>query len=325
MVTSRTRATPETLARAVRSGELSPPFILAAGPSDYRRDEWVSAFREGAAAAQAEFQRLEGDELDPEGLAGALESLSLFASSRRLWIREGGKIDKACEERLLTWADAPAPGLQILLTTAREPSELKFLASLAAKAAFVPCEERPGDAGREAERLAREAGLRLPPGLAEAIGARAPSLLALRQEVEKLRLHADAEGRLPASSVEVMAGGRAAASVDRWAAAAIRRDGAAARAEAAALAAEGSSAGNALWAVASIALAALEPPAYGRYRDRSAAQGGSLRPAAARAALDAVYRADRAMKRGEIRDEEVLDVLERGLFEGMGGTSVRKA
>jgi DNA polymerase III delta subunit len=324
MVTSRTRATPETLARAVRSGELSPPFILAAGPSDYRRDEWVSAFREGAAAAQAEFQRLEGDELDPEGLAGALESLSLFASSRRLWIREGGKIDKACEERLLTWADAPAPGLQILLTTAREPSELKFLASLAAKAVFVPCEERPGDAGREAERLAREAGLRLPPGLAEAIGARAPSLLALRQEVEKLRLHADAEGRLPASSVEVMAGGRAAASVDRWAAAAIRRDGAAARAEAAALAAEGSSAGNALWAVASIALAALEPQGYAN-RYRGGGGGPSLRPAAARAALDAVYRADRGMKRGEIRDEEVLDVLERGLFEGMGGTSVRKA
>jgi len=324
MVTSRAQAAPDAVARALRAGSAEPPFVLAAGPSDYRREEIVQAFREGAAAIGAEFQRLEGDELDAAGLAGALESLSLFATSRRLWIREGGKIEKACEEMLLAWIDSPAPGLQLLLTTAREPSELKFLGSLADKTAFVPCEERPGDARREAERLARAAGLRFPPGLADAIGTRAPSLLALRQEIEKLRVYADDEGRLPASSVDAIAGGRAAASVDRWAAAAIRGDGATARAEAAALAATGSSAGNALWAVASIALAALEPMSYG-YRPRAASAGPTLRPAQARAALDAVYRADRGMKRGEIRDEEVLDVLERALVESMGGASVRKA
>jgi hypothetical protein len=74
--------------------------------------------------------------------------------------------------------------------------------------------------------------------------------------------------------------------------------------------------------VASLALAALEPQAYG-YRARSAPSGPPLRPAAARAALDAVYRADRGMKRGEIRDEEVIDVLEFALQGGSGGTSVR--
>jgi DNA polymerase III delta subunit len=322
MVSGRAATTPETVAGSLRAGGAAPPFVLAAGPSDYWRDEIVHAFREGAAATQADFLRLEGDDLDAAGLAQALESLSLFASSRRLWIREGGKIEKACEERLLAWADAPVEGLSILLTTSREPAELKFLASLAAKVQVVACAERPGDARREVERLAREGGLRLPPGLAEAMGARTHSLLALREEVEKLRLHADAEGRLPAASLDVLAIGRSTASAERWAAAVLRRDGAAARREAAALAAEGSSAGNALWAVASIALAALEPQAYG-YRPRSAPTGPVLRPVAARAALDAVYRADRGMKRGEIRDEEVIDVLEFALQGISGGTSVR--
>ncbi|HET9951485.1 MAG TPA: hypothetical protein VFS09_06780 [Candidatus Eisenbacteria bacterium] len=323
MVSGRAAETPEAFARALREeGAAAPPFVLAAGPSDYWRDEIVRAFREGAAAAQADFLRLEGDELDAEGLAQALESLSLFAASRRIWIREGGKIEKACEERLLAWAGAPVEGLSILLTSSREPAELKFLASLAAKVGVVACDERPGDARREVERLARAEGLRLPPGLAEAIAARSHSLLALREEIGKLRLHADAEGRLPATAVDVLAIGRAAASADRWAAAVLRRDAAAARREAAALAAEGAGAGSALWAVASIALAALEPQAYG-YRSRSASAAPPLRPAAARAALDAVYRADRGMKRGEIRDEEVIDVLEFALQGAFGGTSVR--
>jgi len=326
MVSGRARATPQAVAQALAAAAPPAPFILAAGPSEYWRDEIVRAFRAGAAAEAADFLRLEGDDLDAESLANALESLSLFASSRRIWIREGAKIEKACEERLLAWAGAPVGGLTILLTTSREPAELKFLASLAAKVEVVACEERPGDARREVERLAGEAGLRLPPGLAEALGSRAHSLLSLREEIQKLRLHADGEGRIPASSLDALAGGRAAASADRWAAAALRRDGAVARAEAAALAAEGSSAGKALWAVASLAIGALEPQGYG-YRPRASASATSMSPAAARAALDAVYRADRGMKRGEIRDEEVLDVLEMGLLaivDPSGGNRVRK-
>jgi DNA polymerase III delta subunit len=309
---------------SLRTGE-APPLLLAAGPSEYWRDRVVEGYREGARAAGAEFARLEGDELDAESLEGALESLSLFASSRRLWIREGGKLAKACEERLLAWADAPPEGLSILFTTARMPDELKFLGSLAVKSAFVACEERPGDLPREAARLAEEARLRCPPGLLEALAARAGALLSLRHEIEKLALLADAAGRVPPSAAEVIAGGRGAASADRWAAAVLRRDGAAARAEAAALAAEGTSVGNALWAVASIALAALEPP-MGGYGYRRAPAGPALSPPAARAALDAVHRADRAMKRGEIRDAQLLDVLERDLIAPTpGGSLVRNA
>ncbi|MEK7317028.1 MAG: hypothetical protein AAB011_12670 [Candidatus Eisenbacteria bacterium] len=310
-------ATPHALGQAWRDGAEPPPFVLAAGPSDYWREHLVEAFRESAAGAGAEFLRLEGDALDAETLAGALESLSLFASSRRLWIREGAKIEKACEERLLALAGAPISGLTILLTTARDPSELKFLGSLAARTSLVPCEERPGDAAKEAVRLAAAAGLHLPSGLLEAIAARAGTLLALRQELSKLAVLADRSGAIAPSALDAVAGGRTTASVERWAVAALQRDAASARAEATALSAEGSASGSALWAIASIALGALEPQAYGFRRGPAAP---ALRPAAARSALHAVYRADRAMKRGEIRDEEVLDVLERGL---MGGTSVR--
>lgn len=311
--------TPSALARAWRDGAEPAPFLVATGPSDYWREHLVEAYRQSAAAAGAEFQRLEGDDLDAESLAGALESLSLFAASRRLWIREGAKIEKACEERLLALAGAPISGVSILLTTARDPSELKFLGSLAAKATVVSCEERAGDAAKEAQRLAAEAGLKLPTGLLEAIAARAGSLQALRQELSKLAVLADGAGKIERSALHAVAEGRSAASVERWAVAALQRDGAAARVEAAALSTEGTATGSALWAVASMALAALEPQAYGFRRGPS---GPPLRPAAARAALDAVYRADRAMKRGEIRDEEVLDVLERSL---QGGTSVRDA
>ena len=322
MVTPRARAgaagTPHAVTQSWREGAEPPPFVLAAGPSNYWREHVVEAFRESGTATGAEFLRMEGDDLDAETLAGALESLSLFASSRQLWIREGAKIEKACEERLLAWAGAPVSGLSILLTTARDPSELKFLGSLAARSSVVHCEERAGNAAKEAQRLAAAAGLRLPPELLEAIAARAGSLLSLRQELSKLAVLADGSGKIPASALDAIAGGRAAASVERWAVAALQRDAAAARAEAAALSAEGSASGSALWAVASIALGSLEPQAYGFRRGPTAAP--ALRPAAARAALDAVYRADRGMKRGEIRDEEVLDVLERAL---QGGTSVR--
>lgn len=320
-MTPRARAagtsTPHAMGQAWRDGAEPPPFVLAAGPSDYWREHLVEAFRESAAGAGAEFLRLEGDALDAVTLAGALESLSLFASSRRLWIREGAKIEKACEERLLAHAGAPVPGLTILLTTARDPSELKFLGSLATRTTVVPCEERPGDAAKEAVRLAAAAGLRLPSGLLEAIAARAGTLLALRQELSKLAVLADGSGSIAPSALDAVAGGRTAASVERWAVAALQRDAASARAEASALSAEGSASGSALWAIASIALGALEPQAYGFRRGPAAP---ALRPAAARSALHAVYRADRAMKRGEIRDEEVLDVLEREL---MGGTRVR--
>jgi DNA polymerase III delta subunit len=312
-------ASPAALEAALRGGAegAAPPFVLAAGPSEYRRERIVAAFRAGAAAEGAEFQRLEGDELEPGTLAGALESLSLFASSRRIWIREGAKLGTACEEMLLAWAAAPAPGLSILLTTARDPSELKFLGALAERAATVSCVERPSDARREAERMAAEAGLKLPAGALEALASRSGSLLALSREMEKLGAVADASGALPARAFDAVAGGRAAASVDRWAAAVLTGDVATARSESNALEAEGSSGGNALWAVASLALAGLEPQAFA-YRRGPA--GPALRPERARAALDAVYRADRAMKRGEIRDTEIRDVLERGLA---GGTGVR--
>jgi hypothetical protein len=155
-----------------------------------------------------------------------------------------------------------------------------------------------------------------PRGALDALAARSGTLLALSREIEKLRAIADASGALPPRAFDALAGGRAAVSVDRWAAAVLSGDLAVARAESNALAAEGSSGGNALWAVASIALAGLEPQAFA-YRRGPA--GPSLRPARARAALDAVYRADRAMKRGEIRDAEIRDVLERSLTGGNRG------
>src|SRR2546426_109370 len=84
-----------------------PPLVLGAGADDFLRDRLARACRVGAEAEGAEFQRLEGDALDAETLAGALATLSLFGEARRIWIREGSKMGDATEQALLTWADAP--------------------------------------------------------------------------------------------------------------------------------------------------------------------------------------------------------------------------
>ncbi|HET9940160.1 MAG TPA: hypothetical protein VFR25_03575, partial [Candidatus Eisenbacteria bacterium] len=81
-----------------------------------------------------------------------------------------------------------------------------------------------------------------------------------------------------------------------------------------ALEAEGEGGTTALWAVAERALYALDPSPYG-YRRSS---GPPMRPADARRALEVVYRADRALKQGELRDAELRDFVEREIAASRG-------
>lgn len=287
-----------------------PPLTIAAGGDDFLRERAIAAFRAGAAAEQSEFRRLEGDDLSAAELAEALGSISLFGDLRRIWIREGSKLERAAEEVLLAWAGGRGEGVRVLLSTAREIAELKSLQTLAEKGTVVPCTARPEEARRWALELLSQAGLRLPGGAAEAIATRSPNLLALSREIEKLSLHAGPDGTVPASALDTISGGRGAASAARWAAAVLERDAPRARAEAAALDFEGVTGSACLWAIAERAFAALEPQSYGYQRGR-APGGPALRPAEARAALHAVYRADLALKRGEVPDRELRDYVAR--------------
>ena len=298
---------PEAERLLARPASEIPLLTLAAGNDDFLRDRVVAAFRAGAVAEGADLSRLEGDDLSAGELASALASISLFGDGRRIWIREGSKIDRATEESLLAWADGSGEGVRVLVSTAREISELKLLQTLAERATVVVCEAGPAEARRWAGELAREASLRLPAGAAEAIAAHAPNLLALSREIEKLELHAEADGSVPASALEALAGARGAASAERWATAVLAGDAARARAESASLDAEGIGGTSCLWAVAERAFAALDPSAYGAYRRPAA--GPTLKPTDARRALHVVYQADRALKRGEIRDSELRDYV----------------
>lgn len=292
------------------------PLVLAAGEDDLLRERVVAAFRAGGEGERSEFRRLEGDDLPAEELAQTLAAISLFGEGRRIWIREGAKLERAAEEALLAWADGTGEGVRVLVTTSREPSQLKLLQSIAARGAFVPCAARGADARRWADRLTREAGLRLPGDALEALRLRAPNLLAWSRELEKLRVHADAEGRVPASALGAFAKSRSVASAERWAAAVLAGDRAAARAEASALDAEGIGGSACLWAMAERALAALDPPSYGY--GRRGPGGPMLRPADARRALDAVYHADRALKSGWIRDGDIRDAVEQQFLGAEG-------
>jgi DNA polymerase III delta subunit len=314
MAVKRGASLPFDEAERVLAGPLDsiPPLTLASGPDEYLRSRLVAAFRAGGEGEGAEVERLEADELTAETLAGALASLSLFSTSRRLWIREGSKLDRASEETLIAWARGTAEGTRVLVTTARETAELKTLQALAAVGASTTCSLRPGDAERWVDRMLAEAGLALPSGAGAALAAHARDLLEARQEIEKLRVHAEASGKVPPGALAALRGARAGGSLDRWADAVLARDAAAARREAAALDAEGVGGTSALWAVAERALAALEPQSFG-YR-RGGAPRTPLGPAAARAALHAVYTADRALKRGDARDAELRDLIERKLL-----------
>lgn len=287
-----------------------PLLILASGAEDLLRDRVVAAFRAGGEAEGAEFQKLEGDSVDASRLLEALASVSLFGGSRRIWIREVSRLEKGAEEALLAWAAGDGEGARVLATTARGVAELKTLQSLAARATVISCDAGAAQAHRWAERLAEEAGLKLPGGALEAIAARAGSLLALSHEIDKLRVHAGPDGRVPARALEILAGVRTAASAERWAAAVIAGDARGARAEAAALDAEGIGGTACLWAIAERALGVLDPQPYMSYR-RSGSASVSLEPGAARRALDVVYRADRALKTGEVKDRELREFVER--------------
>ncbi len=286
------------------------PFVLAAGAEDYLRERVVEAFRAGAASEGSEFRRLEGDETDAAALEGALASLPLFGGAVRLWIRECSKLEKGAAEALLAWTRGLGEGVRVLATTAREVGELKLLDSLGERAAVVVCTARPEERARWTEAMAREAGLALPRGLAGAIAAAAPDLLAASQEIAKLASLADGAGRVPPEAAGALRGAQAQGSLDRWVEAALAGDLPAARAESAALESAGVGAGAALWSLAERALSSLEAggggPAFGAARR---APARPLPPAAARRVLDAVYRVDRALKRGELRDDDWMDVL----------------
>ena len=300
-----TAAEAETKLRGSASG--LPPAILAAGGDDFLRERLVRACRAGAGSEGSEFQRLEGDALDAETLASDLATLSLFGGARRVWIREGSKMDRAVEETLLGWMATPGEGVFVLVTTARDPGDLKFLEALSSKATTVTCALRPGEGLAWTQRLAAEEGLKLPGSTVEALWTAMGDLLSVRQEIEKLAAHADAEGRVPIAALDSLRGARIGASLDRWAAIVLTGTAAASRAETQALAREGVGGTSALWAIAQRALASLEPQGFG-YRG-AAPQGPPLQPHTARAVLDAVYRADRALKRGDIRDYELADRL----------------
>jgi DNA polymerase III delta subunit len=308
MVVSRERTLSAADAERLLRGPAAklPPLLLATGEEAWLRDRLVAAFRAGGIGEGAEVRRIEGDEASAEELEEAFEGLPLFGAGVRIWIREGSKLSKAAHARLLEWAGRPGENVRVLVTTAREVGELKSLESLAAHGATVSCSVRPGDRAGWVKRMAEEAGIALPAGLPEAIAASAPGLLAASQEIGKLAALADGSGRVPPAAAGALRGAATEGSLGRWVEALLSGDATAVRREAAGLRAAGVSGTSALWAVAERALGSLEPGGFAWGRR---AAGSPLAPGAARSILDAVYRADRALKRGELKDEDLMETL----------------
>jgi len=176
---------------------------------------------------------------------------------------------------------------------------------------------RGGEGLEWAQIIAAEERVKLPGATVEAVFRSAPDLMSFRQEIRKLAAHADAEGRVPARALDALREARAGASVERWAQAVLSGTAAEARAETEALAREGIGGTSALWALAECALGALEPQSF--YYRRATQTAVPLRPDMARAVLDQIYNADRALKRGEIRDTELTLSLVQSVRRAIRG------
>jgi hypothetical protein len=96
----------------------------------------------------------------------------------------------------------------------------------------------------------------------------------------------------------------------------LARDHAGARAESFALSRAGIGGTSALWALAERALGSLEPGGPGWPRR---AAGPAVPPGIARRVLDAVYRADRALKRGELKDADLMETLSVAVEDALRG------
>ena len=241
---------------------------------------------------------MEGDDLDAETLAGR-SNRSPFSP-----IRGGSGSAKGEDRELMRGSPGRAPSV-VHPSRPRDPSEPN--SSARSRRGRSHCEERAGNAARpSARRRGRASPSSGPPGSDRG----APEPLSLRQELEIGRARGTT-GKIPAPALDAIAGGRAAASVTlgrRGAPAGRRRRARRGRR----VSAEGSASGSA--PRGRLDRARLAGAAGLRIRRGPTPLPRFVRRLP-RAALDAVYRADRGMKRGEIRDEEVLDVLERAFRE----------
>lgn len=196
--------TPEDLLSQLKAGKVAPAYLFL-GPDAWRRDECRKALIEKALPEEDREQGYTRLDLDETSLADVLDdacSMSLFASTRLLWVTSAeGALPRgdATEppEGLVRFLKDPPPGVTLVLQCSRYDFEGDDKAKLErVKKYYAPVKAvvefpHPGplEARSLAQRLGKQLGLTFANDaldlLIEATGANATRLA---NEIEKLRL-----------------------------------------------------------------------------------------------------------------------------------------
>ena len=196
--------TPEDLLSQLKAGKVAPAYLFL-GPDAWRRDECRKALIEKALPEEDREQGYTRLDLDEVSLTEALDdacSMSLFASTRLLWVTGAeGALPRgdATEppEGLVRFLKDPPPGVTLVLQCSRydfdgdEKAKLERVRKYYAPVKAVVEFPHPGplEARSLAQRLAKQLGMTISSDaldlLIEATGSNATRLA---NELEKLRL-----------------------------------------------------------------------------------------------------------------------------------------
>jgi DNA polymerase-3 subunit delta len=202
------------LTAELEKGKIRPAYLLA-GNEPLLRDAALEALEAAVLASgprDFNFDRLETDASTPARLEESLRTLPLMASRRLVVLREGsgraGGLDegwgRALEQALTTLG---GEGTSVLAVVVRKiDRRSRWVKAFRDPAALVECDAPTASGELETflDQESRRIGVDLTADaaalLAERIG---PNLLLLRQELEKLYLHAGEGGRIDRAAVEL--------------------------------------------------------------------------------------------------------------------------
>ncbi len=154
-------------------------------------------------------------EAEPGAVVSAAQTLPFLGGRRLVVVRDAHRWPASAWDPILAYLERPNPSTCLVLVAQSVDRRTRAGKALLAKTRVIRCDKpRDAEVPRWAERMAREAGLRLDPRLTAALALRVgPDLEQLHQEIDKLRAFAGEDGRVTLEDLERLVGDNREATV----------------------------------------------------------------------------------------------------------------
>ena len=193
------------MARGARPG----PIQAVVGQDTYLAEEALETLLKRVIGDDREesLQVVYGDETKWEELVASAQTGSLFAARRAIVVRRADQM-KGDEERIVAYAEDPAPDATLILMAAKPDRRRSVWKNLLKKAEVHSAQPKKGRALRaHVEEELRRRGLRIAPeGFEELIDRVGQDLRRLMGEVDKLEAFGAGQGSLSAEDVASVLG-----------------------------------------------------------------------------------------------------------------------